>query len=90
MSLPAPTGMSGGPLFRAGAPQMVTGIATANVESYAVTDLLEEVDAEGNVSRIESRRVISYGLALMLSAVSRWLDETIPDRPGTAYAPRRT
>ena len=71
--------MSGGPLFRAEAPQMVTGIATANVESYAVTDSLEEVHAGGNVSRIESRRVISYGLALMLSAVSGWLDETIPD-----------
>ncbi|HXC77593.1 MAG TPA: serine protease [Candidatus Acidoferrum sp.] len=90
MSIPAPTGISGGPLFRAGAPQMVTGIATANVESYAVTDSLEEVDAGGNVSRIESRRVISYGLALMLSAVSGWLDEVIPDRPGTAYAPRPT
>lgn len=86
MSIPAPAGLSGGPLFRPGAPQMVTGIATTNAESYAVTDALEEVRDGGSVFRLESRRVITYGLALMLGQVSDWLDENVPNRKGTAYA----
>lgn len=42
MSIPAPGGLSGGPVFRAEAPEMLTGMVTANHESYAITDSLEE------------------------------------------------
>ncbi len=86
MSISAPSGLSGGPLFRQGAQFMVTGMATANLESYAITDSLEETREGGDTFRLEARRVINYGLALMLSGVSDWLDDQIPNRPGTAYA----
>lgn len=58
------------------------------IQSYAITDSLEEVRAGGDVFRLESRRVITYGVALMLSEVSDWLDERAPNRRGTAYEPR--
>jgi hypothetical protein len=38
---------------------MLTGLVTANVESYAVTDSVEEVREGGDVFRLESRKVIS-------------------------------
>ena len=83
----APSGLSGGPIFRQGAPQMLTGMVTANVESYAITDSLEEMREGGEVFRLESRRVISYGIGLLLGTVSDWLHEVIPERPGMAGSP---
>jgi hypothetical protein len=85
MSIPAPSGLSGGPVFRRGAPSMLTAMVTANVETYAVTDSLEEVRSGGEVLRLESRRVLSYGLCLMLSEVSDWLHEIVPDRPDMGW-----
>lgn len=87
MSMPAPAGLSGGPVFRPGAPQMVTGLVTTNLETYSLRDLIDEVDADGVRTRVESHQVIRYGLAAMLSEVEPWLDEHIPHRLGTAYRP---
>jgi len=86
MSIPAPGGLSGGPLFRQGAQQMVTGLVTTNVESYAITDSIEEIQKDGSIYRQEARRVISYGLALMLAPVGDWLDEHVRHRPGVAWS----
>jgi hypothetical protein len=96
MSIPAPEGLRGAPLFRRAAPQMVTGLATANLESYTITDSIDDVwegilrdDQERHVRhyREPSKRIISYGLALMLSTVDDWLNEHIPHRKGTAWNP---
>jgi len=83
MSIPAPGGLSGAPLFRPDAHQMVTGVVTSNLESYAVTDSTEELREDGSVYRLESRRVINYGLALMLSSVDDWLQDAVPHQKGT-------
>ncbi len=80
LSIPAPAGMSGSPLFRRGAPQMVTGLVTTSVESYTVADYIEERTVDGHVSRLEARKVLSYGLALLLSGVTDWRHEVIPPR----------
>lgn len=85
LSFPAPGGLSGSPLFRPGAQQMVTGIVTANYESYAITDSVDEVRVDGSRYQLESRKVISYGLALMLSYVSDWLSEVIPAYAGRSW-----
>lgn len=82
MSIPAPAGLSGSPLFRAAAPQMVTGLVTTNLESYVVTDSVVEVSDSGKEYREEARKVISYGLALTLSGVTDWLREVLPSRSG--------
>jgi hypothetical protein len=64
---------------------MLTGMVTANIESYAIADSVEEMREGGNVLRVESRRVISYGVALLLSSVSEWLPEVTPERPGIGW-----
>ncbi|MHB1716484.1 MAG: trypsin-like peptidase domain-containing protein [Acidimicrobiales bacterium] len=85
IGIPAPGGLSGGPVFRQGAPQMLTGLVTANHESYAITDSLEEVREGGDLFRLEARKVISYGVVLMLSGVSGWLQEVVPPRNGMGW-----
>ncbi len=80
LSIPAPSGLSGGPVFRRGAQKMVMGVVTANLESYAVTDSVLTVDDGGKEYREEARRVIRYGLAVMLSGVGDWLNERSPKR----------
>jgi hypothetical protein len=90
MSIPAPGGLSGGPLFRRGAPPMVTGLVTANHDSYAITDSVEDVEDEGRTFRLESRRVISYGVALMLSGVAEWLNDLTPLRGSTGWVLTQT
>lgn len=85
MSIPAPAGLSGGPVFRRGAPQMLTGLVTSNLESYSILHAIEEVDESGHRFREESRRVIQYGLVAMLSEIESWLDELVPHRRGTAH-----
>ena len=82
LSIPAPGGLSGGPVFRRGAQKMVLGMVAANLESYAVTDSVLTVDDDGKQYREEARRVIRYGLAVMLSGVGDWLNERSPRREG--------
>ena len=82
LSIPAPGGLSGSPLFRPGAEQMVTGLVTANLQSYAITDSIEEVDDDGRIYRQEARKVVSYGLALMLTGVADWLNDNTELGPG--------
>jgi hypothetical protein len=79
MSIPAPGGLSGSALFNPEAPSLVTGLVTTNVEAFAVTDSVSEVSSDGVHYREESRRVLNYGLALMLSDVADWLYLEIPE-----------
>lgn len=85
LSIPAPGGLSGGPIFRPGAAPMVTGLVTANAESYAVTDSIDDVQQDGTRYRQESRRVLTYGVALMLSEVGDWLHVEVPNPTGRAW-----
>jgi hypothetical protein len=94
MSIPAPGGLSGGPLFKPWgqgpwfsphAPQIVLGLVAANLDSYAVTDSISEVNDAGKEYREMSLRVIRYGVAVMLSGVADWLNERSPQRPGRRF-----
>ncbi len=53
---------------------MVFALVTANLETYAVTDSIDEVDDNGKVLRVESRKIVSFGLSLMLQGVDEWLN----------------
>jgi Trypsin-like peptidase domain len=94
MSIPAAGGLSGGPLFKPWgqgpwfsphAPQIVLGLVAANLDSYAVTDSISEVNDAGKEYREKSLRVIRYGVAVMLSGVADWLNERSPQRPGRGF-----
>ena len=69
------------------APQMLTGIVAANIESYTIADSFEEVVSPNHTTRYETRRVISYGAAVVLSELESWLNENIPFRVGTPWRP---
>jgi hypothetical protein len=83
LSAPAPQGLSGAPVFRPTAPQMLTSLVTENVQSYTIVDQVEETSDAGGRSVQTARRVVEYGIALRLDSVSAWLDRLVPrpDRP---------
>jgi hypothetical protein len=78
LSIPCPAGLSGAPLFRRGAPVMITGIVTENVEVSTQLHEEESVTHRGQTQLFTYRRVITYGVALMLSGVQEWIDEHVP------------
>jgi hypothetical protein len=78
MSIPAPAGLSGGPAFGIQGDFYLDGIVTANHETYSLLDSTEEIETGGNVTRVESRRVIAYGITLVLYPLLTWLDSLIP------------
>lgn len=78
MSIPAPRGLSGGPLFLRKAPEILTGIVTANFDSATALEAHEEEATPGHKREVRYQRVISYGLALMLDSVDPWLEELVP------------
>jgi hypothetical protein len=84
LSIAAPGGLSGGPVFREGAMVMLTGIVTENLDSYSVLDSVEKMTG-GETVRIEHHRIISYGMAVMLDQAADWLDEHIPPQEGTPW-----
>jgi trypsin-like peptidase len=84
LNIPCPGGLSGGPLFRPGAPVMLTGLVTENHESTTFLHSVEEVLKDGNVIREHYQNVINYGVCLMLDSVKDWLDEHIPPRSSAA------
>lgn len=82
LSIPMPAGMSGSPLLRpmAGGSWLPTGIVTGSMETYTMVDSIEEVDDDGRVFRAESRKVITYGVGLVLYDVVEWLNDLFPPR----------
>lgn len=76
MSVPAPAGLSGSPVFFPDHPERVTGVVTTNIESYAVIDSVTEVDDNGRVYKESSKRVVAYGVALQLEPLKGWINET--------------
>lgn len=90
MSIAAPEGLSGGPIFSSHNPSAVTAMVTSNVESYRIAASIDEIDRDGVRQRIESRNVITYGVSLILGDHRDWLRDAIPwrdvsgaDPPGT-------
>jgi hypothetical protein len=57
---------------------MVLGVAAANLDTYSVLDSILDVDDAGKEYREKHVRVIRYGIAVMLSDVTDWLDEHVP------------
>jgi hypothetical protein len=82
MSIAAPGGLSGGPVFRPGAFPMVTGVVTENLTSTTLLEAHEEQTMPGLTKRTEYQRVIQYGVSLLLDSHGPWLSEWVPPRRG--------
>jgi hypothetical protein len=82
MSIPAPVGLSGGPVFRPAAPVMLLGMVTANLNTStsAGEESYEERLSDGSIRTTIYRHVVSYGIALMVDTVNDWLDDHVPPR----------
>jgi S1-C subfamily serine protease len=83
MSMAAPRGLSGGPLFKRGlqAPpplEGLMGIVTGNFDSSTAVEAHEEEDSSGQKRIVQYKRVISYGVALILRDFADWLDMAVP------------
>jgi hypothetical protein len=82
LSMACPAGLSGGPLFPYADPAfgVVTGLITTNVDVAMAHEAFEEIEERtGNETKIvHYRRVITYGIALLLYGIREWLDEQIP------------
>ncbi|MDD1779529.1 MAG: hypothetical protein LUQ65_15305, partial [Candidatus Helarchaeota archaeon] len=78
LNIPCPAGLSGSPLFRAYNQSMVTGMVTENIESTTMLDEIEDTQKDGKTIEKIFRKVITYGICLMLHDVRDWLDNNIP------------
>jgi hypothetical protein len=77
MSIPAPAGLSGGPVSYPHSRDKLAAVVTTNHDSYFVVDSFEETEHDGTRSRGEIRRVVSYGIAAMLSGKASWLSAIV-------------
>ncbi len=82
MSIGAPAGLSGGPVFRPGAPQMVTGLVTENHQSTTFLQAVEDHQDGPMRSRSSIHEVIQYGVSLLLDSHAEFLDQQIPAHSG--------
>jgi hypothetical protein len=57
---------------------VVTGIVASNIDSTTYTDEVVERTRDGETERTTLKRLVSYGVAVMLSELGAWLDERIP------------
>jgi trypsin-like peptidase len=72
MSIPAPGGFSGGALCHVGSNRPFA-VVTGNYESGVIVDSHEEVQQGRVVRREVIKRMITYGLAVILPAQDPWL-----------------
>jgi hypothetical protein len=78
LSIPAPSGLSGGPVFMPSDRNGVFGVVTGNLESYTTTvEHVEEI-GPGRSKTTSVRQIISYGMALSLPAQYEWLRRVSP------------
>lgn len=74
MSIPAPPGLSGGPVFCSPVYEPL-GVVTGNFESIWTVDEHEETESEGRRTITKTKRVIAYGICLALGRLWPWLKE---------------
>jgi hypothetical protein len=80
LSIPAPAGLSGGPVFLETSMDEVVGVVTENLESSTVLEAVEEIQSPGKTHRDVFRKVITYGVAAVLHDIGDWLDQHVPWR----------
>lgn len=88
LSIPAPAGLSGGPVFSPDDQGRLIALVTTDVQSGTITDSVETEISPGTVRRIEVWKAIYYGVALLLEPLRQWLDENVPQWEGISVVPR--
>lgn len=78
MGIPAPGGLSGGPVFPQEPVNLVSGLVTENYESTTRLQAVEDINAAGEKRTIQYQTVISYGIAALLDPLRDWIEERVP------------
>lgn len=78
MSVAAPAGLSGGPVFHAHGTQQLFGVVTENFDSTTLLEAVEEINSRSEKRTIQYQRVISYGVTLLLDPLVSWLETHLP------------
>lgn len=86
LSIGAPAGLSGGPIFLPHVPYLVFGLVTGDLKSRTFLESKETVEALGHVHKTSIAAYINYGVALRLQNQSAFLDEQLP--PPDSPAPQ--
>lgn len=74
LSFACPPGLSGGPVILAEAPNVILGVITGNYETYTVIDTEQN---DGETSCIQTRRIVSYGVAANIMYAAPKLEELL-------------
>ncbi|SRR6266568_943527 len=78
MSIGAPAGLSGGPVFLPHLPWLILGIVTENHRSTTFLQSVQEIQEGSAVYKEVVHEAINYGLALLLRTETDFLDAYIP------------
>lgn len=78
LSIPAPEGLSGAPVFNRERPSEVQAVVVGNKEER--TDFVREetISDDGHKQTLETYSRVSYGIAVLLDPLRDWLDEHVP------------
>ncbi len=78
LSIGAPAGLSGGPLFQAHQPWLIIGIVTADLKSTTFLQSEETMEEPGRFHKTSTATYINYGVALQLEKQAAFLEQHIP------------
>lgn len=78
MNVPNPKGMSGAPLLRPETPQFVSGLATETIDVESYPSVIHEETIDGRTDKITEKRLIQYGVSVILGNLVDWINERIP------------
>lgn len=78
LSIAAPTGLSGGPVFSTRGEVEVFGLVAHELKVANLLDEYVEEEANGHIRESQRFRVICYGVAVLLDPIVGWLTTVIP------------
>lgn len=82
LSVAAPEGLSGAPVFNRERPSEVQAVVVGNREERTERTYEEKFDDAGEKHTHVAYSIVSYGVAVLLDPLRDWLDEHVP--PGAA------
>lgn len=78
LSIAAPEGLSGAPVFNRERPSEVQAVVVGNREERTERTYEETFDDAGEKHTHAAYSIVSYGVAVLLDSLSDWLNEHVP------------
>lgn len=79
LSFAPPTGLSGAPVYHRSRFPLEQGLIAEDHQVTSAAEFEEEIDRQpGEEKRVVYRRVVDFGIAVLLEEIRDWLDEVAP------------